>query len=87
MYISILEQQKKFDAAFEVISGDLGSLILREEDKLRMKVLSFTHIFFVIIFNFLVQIISSILWHGMCKQGFAFHISMDQHMLHMFRKK
>ncbi|XP_078178732.1 tetratricopeptide repeat (TPR)-like superfamily protein isoform X2 [Carex rostrata] len=37
MYISILEQQKKFDAAFEVISGDLGSLILREEDKLRMK--------------------------------------------------
>ncbi|KAJ4779209.1 hypothetical protein LUZ62_063466 [Rhynchospora pubera] len=37
MYISILEQQKKFDAAFEVISGDLGSLILREEDKLRLK--------------------------------------------------
>lgn len=35
LYISILEQQAKYDAALEVLSGDLGSLMGREEDKLR----------------------------------------------------
>lgn len=54
MYISILEQQKKFDAAFEVISGDLGSLILREEDKLRMKVFLLLLIVLLFIRNFWV---------------------------------
>nr|XP_029120209.1 N-terminal acetyltransferase B complex auxiliary subunit NAA25 [Elaeis guineensis] len=37
MYISILEQQAKYEAALEVLSGDLGSLITIEEDKLRMQ--------------------------------------------------
>ncbi|XP_072997534.1 N-terminal acetyltransferase B complex auxiliary subunit NAA25 isoform X1 [Typha latifolia] len=37
IYISILEQQAKYDTALEVLSGNLGSLIAREEDKLRMK--------------------------------------------------
>ncbi|KAG2619988.1 hypothetical protein PVAP13_3NG154600 [Panicum virgatum] len=36
-YISILEQQEKYDAALEVLSGDLGSLLGREEDKLRLQ--------------------------------------------------
>ncbi|OAY65690.1 N-alpha-acetyltransferase 25, NatB auxiliary subunit, partial [Ananas comosus] len=33
IYISILEQQSKYEAALEVLSGNLGSLIGREEDK------------------------------------------------------
>ncbi|XP_020102964.1 phagocyte signaling-impaired protein isoform X2 [Ananas comosus] len=37
IYISILEQQSKYEAALEVLSGNLGSLIGREEDKLRMQ--------------------------------------------------
>ncbi|CAD5162973.1 unnamed protein product [Musa acuminata subsp. malaccensis] len=37
MYISILEQQEKYDAALEVLSGNLGSLIGIEEDKLRIQ--------------------------------------------------
>ncbi|KAB8099000.1 hypothetical protein EE612_028800 [Oryza sativa] len=37
LYISILEQQSKYDAALEVLSGDLGSLMGREEDKLRLQ--------------------------------------------------
>lgn len=37
IYISILEQQAKYDAALEVLSGDLGSLMGREEDKLRLQ--------------------------------------------------
>lgn len=37
LYISILEQQEKYDAALEVLSGDLGSLLGREEDKLRLQ--------------------------------------------------
>ena len=40
LYISILEQQAKYDAALEVLSGDLGSLMGREEDKLRTQVIS-----------------------------------------------
>ncbi|KAF8652454.1 hypothetical protein HU200_062786 [Digitaria exilis] len=37
LYISILEQQEKYDAALEVLSGELGSLMGREEDKLRLQ--------------------------------------------------
>ncbi|KAG0498549.1 hypothetical protein HPP92_002844 [Vanilla planifolia] len=37
MYISILEQQQKYEEALEVLSGDLGSLIAIEADKLRMQ--------------------------------------------------
>ncbi|XP_006654275.2 N-terminal acetyltransferase B complex auxiliary subunit NAA25 [Oryza brachyantha] len=37
LYISILEQQSKYDAALEVLSGDLGSLMGREEEKLRLQ--------------------------------------------------
>ncbi|VAH05803.1 unnamed protein product [Triticum turgidum subsp. durum] len=37
LYVSILEQQAKYDAALEVLSGDLGSLMGREEDKLRLQ--------------------------------------------------
>ncbi|KAG8085224.1 hypothetical protein GUJ93_ZPchr0010g8296 [Zizania palustris] len=37
LYISILEQQSKYDVALEVLSGDLGSLMGREEDKLRLQ--------------------------------------------------
>nr|XP_029123962.1 N-terminal acetyltransferase B complex auxiliary subunit NAA25 isoform X2 [Elaeis guineensis] len=37
IYISILEQQMKYEAALEVLSGNLGSLIGIEEDKLRMQ--------------------------------------------------
>ncbi|XP_066362409.1 N-terminal acetyltransferase B complex auxiliary subunit NAA25-like isoform X2 [Miscanthus floridulus] len=37
LYVSILEQQEKYDAALEVLSGDLGSLLGREEDKLRLQ--------------------------------------------------
>ncbi|KAL6630986.1 hypothetical protein ACP70R_028326 [Stipagrostis hirtigluma subsp. patula] len=37
LYISILEQQAKYDAALEILSGDLGSLMGREEDKLRLQ--------------------------------------------------
>ncbi|RLN29014.1 phagocyte signaling-impaired protein [Panicum miliaceum] len=33
----VLEQQEKYDAALEVLSGDLGSLLGREEDKLRLQ--------------------------------------------------
>lgn len=37
LYVSILEQEKKYDTALEVLSGDLGSLLGREEDKLRLQ--------------------------------------------------
>ncbi|TVU18876.1 hypothetical protein EJB05_34993 [Eragrostis curvula] len=37
LYVSILEQQAKYDAALEVLSGDMGSLLGREEDKLRLQ--------------------------------------------------
>ncbi|XP_020581791.1 N-terminal acetyltransferase B complex auxiliary subunit NAA25 [Phalaenopsis equestris] len=37
MYISILEQQAKYDEALEIISGNLGSLIGIEVDKLRLQ--------------------------------------------------
>ncbi|KAJ3676463.1 hypothetical protein LUZ60_003875 [Juncus effusus] len=37
IYISILEQQGKYDSALEIISGELGDLIGREEDKLRLQ--------------------------------------------------
>uniref|UniRef100_A0ACD5TMA4 Uncharacterized protein n=1 Tax=Avena sativa TaxID=4498 RepID=A0ACD5TMA4_AVESA len=37
LYISILEQQAKYAAALELLSGELGSLMGREEDKLRMQ--------------------------------------------------
>jgi hypothetical protein len=39
LYISILEQQSKYDTALEVLSGELGSLLGREEDKLRLQVI------------------------------------------------
>ena len=38
VYISILEQQGKFGAALEIISGDLGSLLPIEVDKYRIQV-------------------------------------------------
>lgn len=38
MYISILEQQAKYDDALEILSGNLGSLIGIEADKLRLQV-------------------------------------------------
>ncbi|WOL16310.1 hypothetical protein Cni_G25097 [Canna indica] len=37
IYLSILEQQEKYDAAVDVLSGELGSLIGIEEDKLRIQ--------------------------------------------------
>lgn len=37
MYISILEQQGKYEDALEIVSGDLGSVIGIEADKLRMQ--------------------------------------------------
>lgn len=37
VYISILEQQAKYGDAFKLISGDLGSLIMIEVDKLRIQ--------------------------------------------------
>jgi preprotein translocase subunit SecG len=49
LYISILEQQAKYDAALEILSGDLGSLMGREEDKLRTQVISIS-IFFDSVF-------------------------------------
>lgn len=36
-YISILEQQRKYTASLDVLSGDLGSLITIEVDKLRLQ--------------------------------------------------
>jgi len=38
IYISVLEQQAKYRDALEILSGDLGSLIGIEADKLRMQV-------------------------------------------------
>lgn len=38
MYISILEQQAKYGAALEVLSGSLGSLLPIEVDKYRIQV-------------------------------------------------
>lgn len=40
VYISLLEQQAKYGDATEVLSGNLGSLIMIEVDKLRIQVLS-----------------------------------------------
>ncbi|KAK1283393.1 hypothetical protein QJS10_CPB21g01457 [Acorus calamus] len=37
IYVSILEQQAKFEAALEVLSGDMGSLLAIEVDRLRIK--------------------------------------------------
>ncbi|XP_047311685.1 N-terminal acetyltransferase B complex auxiliary subunit NAA25-like isoform X2 [Impatiens glandulifera] len=37
VYISLLEQQSKFKDALEVLSGNLGSLIMIEVDRLRVK--------------------------------------------------
>lgn len=38
VYISLLEQQSKYNDALEVLSGDLGSLLMIEVDKLRIQV-------------------------------------------------
>eukprot|EP00268_Persea_americana_P065618 TRINITY_DN878_c1_g1_i10.p1 TRINITY_DN878_c1_g1~~TRINITY_DN878_c1_g1_i10.p1 ORF type:complete len:252 (+),score=41.49 TRINITY_DN878_c1_g1_i10:114-869(+) len=38
VYISILEQQAKYEAALEILSGKLGSLLAMEGDKLRLQV-------------------------------------------------
>lgn len=40
VYISILEQQAKFGDALEILSGNLGSLLMIEVDKLRIQVFS-----------------------------------------------
>lgn len=40
MYISVLEQQGKYEDALEVLSGELGSLIQIEVDRLRLQVIS-----------------------------------------------
>ncbi|XP_019088441.1 PREDICTED: phagocyte signaling-impaired protein isoform X1 [Camelina sativa] len=37
VYISLLEQQSKYNDALEVLSGDLGSLLMIEVDKLRIQ--------------------------------------------------
>ncbi|KAK1271734.1 hypothetical protein QJS04_geneDACA005943 [Acorus gramineus] len=37
IYVSILEQQAKYEAALEVLSGDTGSLLAIEVDRLRIK--------------------------------------------------
>eukprot|EP00268_Persea_americana_P065624 TRINITY_DN878_c1_g1_i8.p1 TRINITY_DN878_c1_g1~~TRINITY_DN878_c1_g1_i8.p1 ORF type:complete len:689 (+),score=112.49 TRINITY_DN878_c1_g1_i8:114-2180(+) len=37
VYISILEQQAKYEAALEILSGKLGSLLAMEGDKLRLQ--------------------------------------------------
>ncbi|KAK4492110.1 hypothetical protein RD792_002907 [Penstemon davidsonii] len=37
VYISLLEQQSKYRDALEILSGDLGSLMLIEADKLRLQ--------------------------------------------------
>lgn len=50
MYISILEQQAKYDDALEILSGNLGSLIGIEADKLRLQVvLAFIASFFMMV--------------------------------------
>lgn len=38
VYISLLEQESKYNDALEVLSGDLGSLLMIEVDKLRIQV-------------------------------------------------
>ena len=38
VYISLLEQQGKYDDALEVLSGKLGTLILIDVDRLRLQV-------------------------------------------------
>lgn len=45
VYISILEQQAKYGNALEMLSGELGSLLMIEVDKLRVQVLSEAFIF------------------------------------------
>jgi hypothetical protein len=42
VYISILEQQEKYGDALEILSGQLGSLLMIEVDKLRIQVFSET---------------------------------------------
>lgn len=39
VYISLLEQQDKYGHALEILSGNLGSLLMVEVDKLRIQVL------------------------------------------------
>ena len=39
VYISLLEQQSKYKDALEVLSGNLGSLLVIEVDKLRIQVI------------------------------------------------
>lgn len=38
VYISLLEEQHKYNDALEILSGNLGSLMMIEVDKLRLKV-------------------------------------------------
>lgn len=38
VYISLLEEQHKYSDALEILSGNLGSLMMIEVDKLRLKV-------------------------------------------------
>lgn len=40
VYISLLEQQSKYGDALEILSGNLGSLMMIEVDKLRLQVFS-----------------------------------------------
>lgn len=49
IYISILEQQGKYETALEVISGNLGSLIGIEVDKLRIQVILDSNLHYLII--------------------------------------
>lgn len=39
VYISLLEEQHKYNDALELLSGNLGSLMMIEVDKLRLQVL------------------------------------------------
>lgn len=40
VYLSILEQQAKFGDALEILSGNLGSLLMIDIEKLRIQVFS-----------------------------------------------
>lgn len=51
VYISILEQQAKYGNALEMLSGELGSLLMIEVDKLRVQVLSEAFIFLSLYFK------------------------------------
>lgn len=68
LYLSLLEQQEKFDAAVEVLSGDLGSLIGIQEDRLRIQVLfgfRLRH------FGKVLESFPGVKWSGICLKCFT----------------